>query len=79
MSKQLSDEAFAVFTAASKAKDLNQCPITAALYALADQVVPQVSYSMESPWQVGFADRDAQLRSDIIKIANELQESTNND
>lgn len=79
MSKQLSDEALAILTVAAKAKELNQYPITAVLYALADLVVPQVSYSMESPWQVGFADRDAQLRSDIIKIANELQEFINND
>lgn len=46
------------------------------LRAAADQVVPaDAAYSKESPWQVGFADRDAQLRRDILAIAAELESS----
>ena len=47
--------------------------LAAALRAAADQVVPDAAYSKESPWQVGFADRDAQLRRDILAIAAELE------
>lgn len=38
----------------------------------AEQVAPVVPYSVESPWHVGFADRDAQLRRDLLALADEL-------
>ena len=47
--------------------------LAAALRAVADQVAPQTNYSMDSPWCVGFADRDAQLRRDLLAIAAELE------
>jgi hypothetical protein len=45
----------------------------ATLRAAADQVVPIANYSVDSPWSVGFADRDAQLRRDLLAIAAELE------
>lgn len=47
--------------------------LAAALRAAADQVVPLANYSQESAWQVGFADRDAQLRRELLAIAAELE------
>ena len=38
----------------------------------ADQVAPEAAYYRESPWQVAFADRDAQLRRDLLALADEL-------
>ena len=51
----------------------HQLALAAALRAAADQVAPVASYSVESPWCVGFADRDAQLRHDLLAIAAELE------
>jgi hypothetical protein len=59
----------------------NECVVTetdkralaAALRAAADQVVPETNYPVETAWQVGFADRDAQLRADLLAIAAELE------
>jgi len=85
MTKQLSPAANAVLTAVTlKRYDVppeglpafaeEMAPlIAAALRAAADQVVLEVSYSKESPWQVAFADRDAQLRRDLLAIAAELE------
>lgn len=39
---------------------------------VAEHLVPETNYSIESPWQVGFADRDAQLRRDLAALADEL-------
>ena len=71
MSHPLSPAAQAVRQAAINAEPGQTIP--AALRAAADQVAPEANYSMESPWHVGFADRDAQLRRDLLAIAAELE------
>ncbi len=69
----LSPAAQAVLDAFRAVPDLRDCPsIAAALRAAADQVVPQTNYPRDSPWGVGFADRDAQLRRDLLALAAEL-------
>jgi len=47
--------------------------LAAFLRAIMNSVVPEANYPVETPWEVGFVDRDAQLRGDLLAIATELE------
>jgi hypothetical protein len=47
--------------------------LAAFLRVIMNSVVPEANYPVETPWEVGFVDRDAQLRRDLLAIATELE------
>ena len=52
--------------------------LAAFLKVVMNSVVPEANYPVETLWEVGFVDRDAQLRRDLLAIATELETPNNN-